>query len=545
MPGPYTRLAVSLRDTNLERLAGEDHDVLVVGAGINGAVAGAVLAARGARVALIDSRDFGGFTSEQSSNLVWGGIKYLENYEFGLVRHLCTSRNRLLRAYPANVREIRFLGALDQSAPRSPPFVALGALAYWLIGNGATRPPHLLSRSAVGRREPAIAQGTLRGGVEYSDAYLIDNDSRFVFGFVRQALNAGAAAANYVHLLEAERSSGMWVARVRDEESGTELAVRARTLVNATGPFVDALNTGLGTETERHLVLSKGIHLVVPRVGTNERVLAFYDDTGRLFFVIPMGHRSVIGTTDTRVEGPNTEVTAEDRAFLLRQINERLDLDSPITVDDVIAERCGVRPLVVERGAAEAAESAHWTALSRRHALEVDEQRSQITVFGGKLTDCLNVGREIYDLARGLGVPLSTYRRDWYGEPSRASRREFDRQAGLMKVDELATPTIGTLTERLWRRYGLRAFTMLEAIRHDPAMAEPVIDETDYLRCELELGAPTEMVTRLEDFLRRRSKIAMVVGRERLADADGLDDACRLLFGDNARAKRRQYFDGV
>lgn len=534
---------MTLRDTNLERLSGEDHDVLVVGGGINGAVAAAVLSARGARVALIDARDFGGFTSEQSSNLVWGGIKYLENYEFGLVRQLCTSRNRLLRAYPSNIREIRFLGALDKGAPHHPSYVALGALAYWLIGNGATKPPTLLSRAAIARREPVIAQERLRGGLEYSDAYLIDNDSRFVFGFVRQALNAGTAAANYVRLLAAERRADHWVAQLRDEETGAEIEVRSRILINAAGPFVDGLNAELGTSTDHHLVLSKGIHLVVPRIGTNERVLAFYDDTGRLFFVIPMGHRSVVGTTDTRVDDPHTRVTDEDRRFLLDQINERLDLPAPLTDADVIAERCGVRPLVVEPDSEEAADSADWTSLSRRHAIEVDDTRSQITIFGGKLTDCLNVGREVYNLSRDLGVPLSTYRRDWYGEPNSASRREFDRQAGLMGINALVTPTIGTLTERLWRRYGLRAFAMLESIRHDPAQAEPVIEDADYLRCELELGAPTEMITRLDDFLRRRSKIAMVVRRERLADAEGLDDACRLLFGDDAAARRSQYFE--
>jgi glycerol-3-phosphate dehydrogenase len=328
---------VSLRDANLQRLDGANLDVLVVGGGINGAVSAAALASRGATVGLVDARDFAGFTSEQSSNLVWGGIKYLENYEFGLVRHLCTSRNRLVRAYPSNVREIRFLGSLDDQSPYPPWFVWLGTVAYWLIGNTATRPPALLGRRGITRREPVVDTGRMRGAVEYSDAYLIDNDSRFVFSFVRAALNVGALAANYVRVEAAARRGDWWEVALHDEESGRSLEVRCRVLINAAGPFVDGLNDVLGVPTDHRIVLSKGIHLVVPRIGTNERVLAFYDDTDRLFFVIPMGPRSVIGTTDTRTDDPHELPTDEDRAFLLEQINQRLRLDRPLTTDDIIA----------------------------------------------------------------------------------------------------------------------------------------------------------------------------------------------------------------
>jgi glycerol-3-phosphate dehydrogenase len=531
---------VTLRDTNIERLDGADLDVLVVGGGINGAVSTAVLASRGARVGLVDARDFAGFTSEQSSNLVWGGIKYLENYEFRLVRHLCTSRNRLVRAYPSNVREIRFLGSADDQSPYPPWFLWLGAMAYWAIGNAATRPPVLLGRRGIARREPVVDVDRMRGGLEYSDAYLIDNDSRFVFSFVRAALNVGAWAANYVRLDGAVRRGDWWEVALHDVESGRSFEARARVLVNAAGPFVDQLNDRHDVTTEHQLVFSKGIHLVVPRIGSHQRVLAFYDDSDRLFFVIPMGRRSVIGTTDTRVDDPRAEITDDDRHFLLDQVNARLRLDAPLTMDDVIAERCGVRPLVVERAAGD--EGQHWTALSRRHAVEVDAERAHLSIFGGKLTDCLNVGREVYDAVRELGVPLTTYRRDWYGEPGKSTRSEFFRQAELMRLDEMRRASYESLTERLWRRYGMRAFTMLEAIRHDPTMAQEVIEGAEYVRCELEYGARTEMVTRLEDFLRRRSKIAMVVPHDELTASTGLHDACRILFGSDARRRYDEYF---
>jgi glycerol-3-phosphate dehydrogenase len=134
---------VTLRDANIRRMRDGHFDVLVVGAGINGAVSAASLAGRGASVALIDRGDFGSFTSQESSNLVWGGFKYLENYELPLVFGLCRSRNRLMKAYPDNIKEIGFLAALDRGAPYPPWFAAVGATAYWVIGLFGTKPPKL------------------------------------------------------------------------------------------------------------------------------------------------------------------------------------------------------------------------------------------------------------------------------------------------------------------------------------------------------------------------------------------------------------------
>ena len=219
---------MALRHTQLERLRGGDFDVLVVGGGINGAVTSAALAGRGANVALVDRGDFGHFTSQESSNLVWGGFKYLEHYEFWLVFKLCRSRNRLMKAYPDNIKEISFLASLDQSSPYPPWFAALGALGYWGIGLFGTRYPRLLSTDKVEREEPVIDTVNVRGGVEYRDAYLVDNDSRFVFSFVRSAVESGATAANYVELVSAERKGNRWVAQLRDVDTGEEFTTRAR-----------------------------------------------------------------------------------------------------------------------------------------------------------------------------------------------------------------------------------------------------------------------------------------------------------------------------
>ena len=540
-------MEVAQRSENLRRLDGGDFDVIVIGGGINGAVSAAALAGRGASVALVDRGDFGAFTSQESSNLVWGGFKYLENYELGLVYGLCRSRNELMKSYPDNVREIGFLATLDKSAPYRPWFAGVGATAYWAIGRFGTKPPKVFSRRRLAQAEPAISTTTARGAIQYQDAYLIDNDSRFVFSFIRSAFEAGAVTTNYVELVHAERRSDRWHVALRDVVTGVEMTASAKTLVNAAGPFVDALNESWGTTTTHRIVYSKGIHLVVPRLTTtdHDRVLAFFDDSQRLFYVIPMGRRSVIGTTDTRVDDPHTAVTAEDQNFLLEQINARMNLEKPLEASDVIAERSGVRPLVVkvEGEGSDDWRSKEWTSLSRRHEVECDAQRSVVTVFGGKLTDCLNVGAEVASKIESLGVALEADQRNWYGEPDSASRAEFFRQAHLMHLDEMRSkPDTESLSVRLWRRYGRRAFDMLEHIRNDPSMATDVMESADYLRVELHNAADHEMIVKLEDFMRRRSKIDLVVADDEFVGSDGLAEISQLLFGDDGERKLDEFY---
>ena len=534
-----------LRTASLEKLDNGSFDVLIVGGGINGAVSAAVLAGRGASVALIDRSDFGAFTSQESSNLVWGGFKYLESYEFILVRKLCVSRNRLIKAYPDNIKPIPFMAALDHGSPFPPWLAIMGSTAYWVIGSFKTHNPRLLSAEKIKAEEPIIDTTDVRGGIEYYDAYLKDNDSRFVFSFVRSAMDVGATAAIYVELVSAERNDVGCRAKLRDVDSGREFECNARMIINAAGPFIDGLNQQLGLKTKHRVVYSKGIHLIVDQLTSKERVLAFFDDTQRLFYVIPMGRRSVIGTTDTRVDDPYTEVNDEDRTFLLDQINARLDLEKPLTPDDIIADRSGVRPLVVETDGDDM-KDVDWTKLSRKHEIEVDHGRRVISIFGGKLTDCLNVGEEVADAVEELGVPLEEDTHNWYGEPAKATRQEFYRQARLMKLDDLRHKAdVEPLSDRLWRRYGRRAFEMLDEIRANPDMGKDIMENADYLRVELHVAAGTEMITKLEDFMRRRSKISQVVPEDVVRASSGVRDIAEILFGERAEERLAEYFGEV
>ena len=532
---------MGLRDENIEKLGSQAFDVLVIGGGINGAVSAAALAARGARVALIDARDFAGFTSQQSSNLVWGGIKYMEGYEFGLVANLCKSRNELLHSFPSTVQEVRFLTTLSKQSRVHPLFMLAGTWLYWLFGRARTRSPRLLNKSQIKATEPLINVDNCVGGVEYSDAYLHDNDARFVFNFIRNALDNGCTAANYVRSLGGSHDMNQgWTIEARDEESGRQFSIRATLLVNAAGAFVDQHNEMTKITTRYRHVFSKGIHLIVPKLSREHRVLAFFADDGRLFFAIPMAHRTCIGTTDTPVEHPVTRVTAEDREFVLSNINKRLDLDRPLEDRDVIAERCGVRPLAIEKG--KLAED-DFLQLSRKHVVETQADHAHISIFGGKLTDCLNVGEEVCKEVEKLGVKLRKTHGKWYGEPEREIRTAYFKRAHKLGLDQIIASDTGEMvSERLWRRYGENAISMLDAIERDPRMAETLIEGSGIRRCELDYLAENELVVRLEDYLRRRSKLELLVTRESLLRSNGLYEACEILFGDEARARYDEYF---
>lgn len=532
---------MNLRRQNIDQLKQQTFDVLIVGGGINGAVSAAALAARGVRVALIDSRDFAGFTSQESSNLVWGGIKYMEGYEFGLVNGLCQSRNELLRSFPSTVKEIRFLMTIHREFRFHPWIILASTWLYWLFGRGKTRAPRRLSAAQLKQTEPLIDTAISHGGVEYSDAFLHDNDARFVFNFVRSAMDRGCIAANYVALEKAERdSNGFWRAQLQDRMSQDQFPVQAKILINAAGAFVDPINQACGIETEYRHLLSKGIHLIVPRLSDQHRVLAFFANDERLFFAIPMANRTCLGTTDTRVDDPVTEVTRADREFVLDNINARLDLPRPLDHDDIIAERCGVRPLAVRKRQDSVGD---FQQLSRRHVIETQPGERHISIFGGKLTDCLNVGDEICASVSRLGIDLGP-KTKWYGEPNQVEREAYFARAKKIGIDKiLASDTGEVLSERLWRRYGAQAQGMLDAIEQDSAMREPIIEHAGIRRCEIAHLAENEMIVRLEDYLRRRSKIELLVPRATLRESTGLFEACEKFFGAEAKQKFDEYFE--
>ncbi len=482
----------TLRKSCIQKARAEIQDCLVIGAGINGAVAAAALAARGAEVTVIDKADFASFTSQESSNLAWGGIKYLENYEFKLVRKLCESRNRLMEAYPNQVREIRFFTSIAKGFRKPRIVLYLGALLYWFMGRCQTKPPRLLSRRTIRREAPMVNTAPLAGGMEYSDGYFVENDARFAFGFIRKVLQNGGSAINYTEMLDADWRHGCWHCMMQDNVTGAIYGIEAQTLVNAAGPFADQINALLSIDTRVQHIFSKGTHIIVPPLTDVEHVLTFFASDGRLFFMIPMGGKTCIGTTDTRVDDEQAEPSAEDVDFLLSNANALLDLERPLTRADVIATRCGVRPLVIQRDAQ--VELTEWTALSRKHEIDLQPRAKVLSIYGGKLTDCLNVGEEVADHIAAFGIRLKPAE-EWYGE---------------------------------------------EPARPAPDAEEKIIGNLG--RTELERIAREEMVMHLEDFLRRRTMLELTEGKEALRAHPGLTTAAEILFGDEAATELERYW---
>ncbi len=535
-PLPNHRHSPPLRDRQLDGLRAGPLDVLIVGGGINGAVSAASLAARGLTVGLAERGDFACATSQASSNLAWGGMKYLESGEVRLVRDLCRCRNRLMAAYPSTVREIRILTMVERGFRWHPLFLYIGAWLYWLLGGAFTRRPRYISRKALATEEPAFDAQNAWGALEHSEALLVDTDARFVFGFVRRAIDAGAACANYVEVVEAERDADGWRVVLRDRVADRTWTVRSRVLINAAGPWADGLGQRAGVTARHRHVLSKGSHLVVPRLGQKQRVMAFFTDDGRLFFVLPLGERTMVGTTDTSVDDPDVAVDEADRTYLLGNVEKRVrGLDRA----SIIAERAGVRPLVLELG--EEVGEIDWLKLSRKHAIDVDRTHHAVAIFGGKLTDCLNVGDEVAEALAELGLPGDDPASPWFGEPDATLRQRFMAEARALGLDEAPDLTGVTRAERIWRRHGVRATTVLETMRRDPASAEPIVGP--YCAAEIEQMAREELVVRLDDLLRRRTELALTIDRATLAGHGALWRASQRIFGARAAAEWRATFD--
>lgn len=527
-----------LRQTNIKKLSEYEFDVLIVGAGINGAVAAAALKRKGAKVALIDKGDFAGHTSSNSSNLAWGGIKYLENHEYLLVNKLCKSRNHLMRSYPSTVKEIRFLTTLQKGFRFPAWFVYAGTVLYWIMGRFYTQKPTFFSAKEIKQTENVVNVKNSQGGFEYSDAFLYDNDARFVFNFVRSAMDNGAIIANYVGAKESKKHGELWHTKAFDAIDGQEFVIKSKAVVNACGPMVDSFNQSNNQVTEHNHLFSKGVHLIVNKLTSVDKILAFFASDGRLFFVIPMGQKTCIGTTDDQVTNSNPTVSDADRKFILENVNTLLDLKQPLTTADIISERCGVRPLAVKGGEGK----ADWVQLSRKHAIDVNTEDKYMSIFGGKLTDCINVGEEVCELILKMGIDLPHQDKVWYGESSSTVKAEFEHRARLINLDAM-TPAYSSekLTTRLWRRYDIHAMQILDEIQRDPSQAEQLMKNAEYLRAEVHYAARREMITKLEDFLRRRSKIEMVLRKEEIIATPGVIEACNILFGEQADAKRKEY----
>jgi glycerol-3-phosphate dehydrogenase len=386
---------VLARRRSLDELSSRVFDLLVVGGGITGAGIARDAALRGMSVALVDKSDFASGTSSRSSRLVHGGVRYLEHGHLHLVFEASAERRRLLRLAPHLVKPLSFIW----------PVYAGQRLPLWKIAAGLTlydvlslfrnvERHHRLDVAGVLEREPRLRAEGLRGGVRYFDA--ATDDARLTLANVLDAVDLGAIAANHVaYRSGAPAVGGVHVARAEDTLTGNRFEIRARVLVNAAGPWSDAVTEAAGGDPASKVRGSKGVHIAVrrERVANRDAITLIHPVDGRVMFALPSGTSTIIGTTDTFTDASPDEVRANeaDLAYLLDAANGFFP-EAHLSRDDVIAGWAGIRPLVPSTRSSVAA--------SREHALTRGE--STVSITGGKLTTYRVMAEEVVDAAREI-----------------------------------------------------------------------------------------------------------------------------------------------
>ncbi|WP_028066919.1 glycerol-3-phosphate dehydrogenase [Solirubrobacter soli] len=491
-----SQLGPQQRHEALERLAAEVFDVVVIGGGATGAGCALDAATRGLNVALVEARDFAAGTSSRSSKLVHGGLRYLEQRDFGLVREALRERGLLLNVLaPHLVTPVPFLLPLTEHWERA--YIGAGLALYDTLGGhgGLPRHRHLTRRGAL-KIAPALKKDALVGAIQYYDAKV--DDARHTLTVARTAAALGAATVSNARVVgflrEGERVTGV---RVRDELSGGTREVRSREVVNATGVWTDDVQDLVGERGKFKVRASKGIHLVVPRDRLQLDTGLILRTETSVLFVIPWGRHWIVGTTDTdwALDKAHPAASATDIDYVLDTVNQVLN--QPLTREDVEGVYAGLRPLLT-------GESESTSKLSREHTVAVPVP-GLVAVAGGKYTTYRVMARDAIDaVARGLDravPPSATHVTPLLGADG------F--QAMWNRRERLSSDVHVARIEHLLRRYGTRIEDLLAMIAERPELGEPLPGADDYLRVEVRYACTHEGALHLDDVLTRRTRISI------------------------------------
>jgi glycerol-3-phosphate dehydrogenase len=536
--GPDKRaaaLGAAERSAALAGLAAREQHVLVVGGGVVGAGVALDAATRGLSVGLVEARDFASGTSSRSSKLIHGGLRYLEQLNFALVREALTERSLLLdRIAPHLVRPVSFLYPLTRRGGWERAYVGAGVTLYDSLGfsMGQVRglPGHrqLTRRSAL-ELAPGLKRSAVHGAIRYWDAQV--DDARFVVTVLRTAASYGAMIASRTQvtgfLREGERVTGV---RAVDLESGAELEFHAQQVVNATGVWTDEIQALVGGRGQINVRASKGVHLVVPRDRIHSRTGIILRTPVSVLFVIPWGRHWIIGTTDTEwsLDKAHPAASRSDIDYVLGQVNRVLRV--PLTRDDVEGVYAGLRPLL-------SGESDETSKLSREHTV-AHPVPGLVMIAGGKYTTYRVMARDAVDaVAHGLDgrvprsctdqVPLAGAE----GFPALwNSRYQMARDSGLHVAR----------IEHLLRRYGTLIGEVLGLIDADPSLGRPLSGADDYLRAEIVYAASHEGARHLDDALTRRTHISIESWDHGMSAATEAAELMAGPLGWNARQTARE-----
>lgn len=486
-------------------------DLLIVGGGINGAGIARDAAGRGLKVLLCERDDLAAHTSSASTKLIHGGLRYLEYYEFRLVAKALREREILLQAAPHIIWPMRFvMPHVAQLRPRW--MIRLGLFLYDSLGGRMSLPRSEalnLKTHAAGR----VLRDHLQHGFAYSDCWV--EDARLVVLNCLDAAERGADIRTHTSCVHAERQDGLWHVTLRDGDSGEETICRARTLVNAAGPWVAGLLTGDNGKPKKSVRLVKGSHLVVPRIGTQDEAYILQNPDRRIVFVIPFEqHYSLVGTTEEVYgDDPATPHISEAEISYLCETVDRFFKQS-ITPDDVVWSYSGVRPLFDDA-------SANASAVTRDYVLDMDGDEGApplLSIFGGKITTYRRLAEDVMALLQDTlqtGAPAWTARQPLPG----GDIAKADMDAWRARLAEEYPWLPEPMRYRLAYTYGTRIHRLLEDA-----------ESTDDLGIELGEGLferelrylrDTEWARTAEDALWRRTRLGLhLSATQRQAVAD-------------------------
>ncbi|QYH35405.1 glycerol-3-phosphate dehydrogenase/oxidase [Salinibacterium sp. M195] len=485
----------ALRETEL--------DILVIGGGIVGTGSALDAVTRGLAVGMVEARDWASGTSSRSSKLVHGGIRYLEQLDFRLVREALKERGLLLqRLAPHLVRPVRFLYPVTKPIFERL-YIGAGMLLYDLLSYTGGRPPGVphhrhLTRRQMLRAAPGLRADAFRGGLTYYDAQV--DDARYVSTLARTASFYGAHVANRVRVEDfvkvGERVVGVMA---HDLETGERFEIRAKQVVNATGVWTDDTQAMVGERGQFKVRASKGVHLVVPRDRFQSKLGLLLRTEKSVLFVIPWGRHWLIGTTDTDwdLDKAHPAATAADIDYLLKHVNKVLAV--PLTRDDVEGVYAGLRPLL-------AGESDLTSKLSREHIV-THSVPGLVVVAGGKWTTYRIMAQDAVDAAVDAldgKIPASiTEEVALLG--AEGYRAAWNKRAAIARTFGVHTSRV----EHLLNRYGVLATEVLELVRHNPALVEALPGADDYIAAEVVYATSREGAMHLDDVLARRTRISI------------------------------------
>ena len=503
MPLSSVPLSPDHRAQSLRRMADEVVDVLVIGGGVVGTGVAVDAATRGLSVALVEQSDFASGTSSRSSKLIHGGLRYLEQYNFGLVREALRERALLLRTLcPHLVHPVQFLFPL-RNRVWERAYVGAGVMLYDLLAglHGAVPRHRHLSRHRALQVAPALREDALIGAIQYYDAQV--DDARHTMMLARTAATYGAAVATSVRVTglvrDGDRVTG---ATARDLESGEELTIGASHVINATGVWTDDLNEMLDGRTNFEVRPSKGVHIVIPRERLRLETGLITKTEKSVLFVIPWGSHWVIGTTDTdwSLDRAHPAATSSDVQYVLDHLNEWID--DPVSTDDIEGVFAGLRPLLAEDP------SATTASLSREHSV-VQPVPGLTIIAGGKYTTYRVMAEDAVDAAMRTmprAVPDSvTDKVQIVGAEGYYAllngRTQLASRSGLHVA----------VIDHLLGRYGSLIADILALVDERPDLAEPLPGAGEYLRAEVTYAASAEGALHLEDVLERRTRVSFEV----------------------------------